>query len=131
MGADKEVLFLLSMLLSAMAMFAGDVLTVAAIVGSMWFESRIGVGWGVILDTLFVVGVSCGAAAWIIGKLLQEQLSGVQAFASYAIPKSAPVPSASHPAALTGAATNGTHRPCGGFPAGVTPGLASGAHVPP
>jgi hypothetical protein len=131
MRIDKEVLFLLSMLFGAMAMFAGDVLTVAAIVGSMWFESRIGVGWGVILDTLFVVGVSCGAAAWIVGKLLQKRLSGVQALASYVVPDSAPVLPASHPALLARVATNGTHQSGSGFRAGARRSLASGAHVPP
>jgi hypothetical protein len=65
---------MLGMILVAAAVFAADLLAVAAIVGSLWLERWLGLSRGEILDWVFVITASYGAAAWAAGMFFQREL---------------------------------------------------------
>jgi hypothetical protein len=65
---------MVGMIMVAAAVFAADLLAVAAIVGSLWLERWLGLSRGEILDWMFVVAASYGAAAWAAGMFLQREL---------------------------------------------------------
>jgi hypothetical protein len=67
------------MILAAGAVFMADIFAVVAIVGSMWLERRVGINRRMVMDWIFVVAVSYGAAAWVVGTLMTRRFASNRA----------------------------------------------------
>ena len=63
-----------SMTMVAVGVFAADLAAVGAIVGSMFLERWLGLSHRMILDCVFVVAASYGAAAWFVGMWIKREM---------------------------------------------------------
>ncbi len=66
---------MLVMTLMAVGVFAADLAAVAVIVGSMFLERWLGLSHRMILDCVFVVAVSYGVAAWLVGMWIKREMA--------------------------------------------------------